>query len=797
MRKTLFTFIIILFSFILIGCSEDTEHTHKFKESIIEPTCTEEGYTLYKCECGESNKDNKKAALGHIEEKVYGKSPTSTENGLSDGLKCSRCNIVLKEQQVIPALGEDTSTVSFSNLKGAKFYENYTYDNNNNFLLDSLGEPTIKGYVFEGWFTSKDGGERVDYISAGDKKNYVLFAQWNPIEYEIKYIDAPINNNPTSYNIETTIMLDDPEWFGLIFSHWVDSNDNVVETIEAGTTGYIELTAHWIDSKNYSVQADENNRFETEIYDEASGTYYLVYELGTIYNVELGIIDSRKKSDGIPVTINNTKEISYDEECTKKVSETTRSVVTKTKGWSEAKGFADELSVSISGGRKQSVSAGISNGYAGIGAAIERAIGFNISNDTTWTKSESNSTEEMTTEEKNKTVESTVSYKKTVKETISIEQELTNEIPSGTYSYVYSGTVYVFAIVIFDANEGNYYLNILSVLDEEISEGFLYKPDGAKEVNIKTKDALDYNIPIEEIKNDYCYVKYDANDGQGTMPMSLIKVGETKQLHANTFTNHESLAFRGWQTDKNGNIDYEDCENVCDITNGGGIVTLYAKWGKKDGSISYKVSNEVYDIDYYDYGTITQNPVQNPSINGLTFKGWKFYNAVTNEVTEFSIGNEMPKYNLIAVSQWEASHVVQKLHSGKENSARHKIAKWSSWGNDVDSCGIDIIYPNFNRDLLIELGYTKISVSMTFYYKVDDWGDQMIQIFSHKDKEVKAFTYEWEECGWSQKTEFFELDLNTDVQTDGSFWIKWYLSKDGYNSDTWFVGETTFNMILK
>ena len=98
---------------------------------------------------------------------------------------------------------------------------------------------------------------------------------------------------------------------------------------------------------------------------------------------------------------------------------------------------------------------------------------------------------------------------------------------------------------------------------------------------------------------------------------------------------------------------------------------------------------------------------------------------------------------------------------------------------------------------MIALGYTKLSVSMTFYYKVEDWGDQMIQIFSPTDREIKKFTYEWEECGWTTKTVSFELDLATDVASDCSFWIKWYLSKDGNNSDTWHVGGTTLTITAK
>lgn len=35
------------------------KHIHNYIQELIEPTCTEEGYTCYKCECGSSFKDKK------------------------------------------------------------------------------------------------------------------------------------------------------------------------------------------------------------------------------------------------------------------------------------------------------------------------------------------------------------------------------------------------------------------------------------------------------------------------------------------------------------------------------------------------------------------------------------------------------------------------------------------------------------------------------------------------------------------------------------------------------------------
>ena len=98
------------------------------------PTCEEYGYTVYHCDCGHTEIGSYVAALGHdyseatctapatcgrcgettdaplghIEVVDAAKAPTCTETGLTAGKHCSRCNEVLVAQTVIDALGHTT-----------------------------------------------------------------------------------------------------------------------------------------------------------------------------------------------------------------------------------------------------------------------------------------------------------------------------------------------------------------------------------------------------------------------------------------------------------------------------------------------------------------------------------------------------------------------------------------------------------------------------------------------------------------------------------------------------------------
>ena len=116
----------------LTGVKADT-HEHSYTAVVTAPTCTEQGYTTYTCECGDSYVDDYTDALGHTEEIIPGKDATCTESGLTEGKKCSACGEILVEQEEIPALGheyvngkctrcEDVLTSKFEDVKAGDFF---------------------------------------------------------------------------------------------------------------------------------------------------------------------------------------------------------------------------------------------------------------------------------------------------------------------------------------------------------------------------------------------------------------------------------------------------------------------------------------------------------------------------------------------------------------------------------------------------------------------------------------------------------------------------------------------------
>lgn len=156
MKKIIFIFFLFVIVIFIGAC----EHVHKYSEEIIEATCYTDGYTLHKCECGESYKDNFVSA-GHKFEDVY-VAATCTKVGY-EGKKCECGEEEISE---IPLLEHDYVKEEVASTCKEKGYVKYTCSVCSDYYIDEYFE--LLDHSYGEWEIIKEAS----YLEEGLKKRY-------------------------------------------------------------------------------------------------------------------------------------------------------------------------------------------------------------------------------------------------------------------------------------------------------------------------------------------------------------------------------------------------------------------------------------------------------------------------------------------------------------------------------------------------------------------------------------------------------------------------------------------------
>lgn len=81
-------------------------HDFSIQQETVAPTCTEEGYTIYRCSrCGATEHRDVVPATGHTGELRDAREATCTESGYTGDTYCSVCGVLLQRGESIPAPG--------------------------------------------------------------------------------------------------------------------------------------------------------------------------------------------------------------------------------------------------------------------------------------------------------------------------------------------------------------------------------------------------------------------------------------------------------------------------------------------------------------------------------------------------------------------------------------------------------------------------------------------------------------------------------------------------------------------
>lgn len=229
---------------------------------------------------------------------VYFKENDGDVFSREDTILCTQDQVLNLEWQI-----KTDFTISYHDTKDCNLsgYPTQYTINTGSISFASLSKP---GYTFKGWaYGNGTAVTSLDTNTArGDKK---LYAKWEIVTYGITYDLAgmsTVNNNPTSYTVESNYNLENVTSVSHDFLGWYRADGSRV-TSTSGLSGDLALTARW-SRKRFTLTVSGINsawqtfgdgaetgpqeRYKYDIYpiNEHSGTDIVPSNLGALHNVK-------------------------------------------------------------------------------------------------------------------------------------------------------------------------------------------------------------------------------------------------------------------------------------------------------------------------------------------------------------------------------------------------------------------------------------------------------------------------------------------------------------------------------
>lgn len=644
-------------------------HVHKITPvAKKDATCTVDGNTAHYCceKCGKLYSDE--GAENEIEaadtvipatkhagylQKVEAKEPTVNAPGNDAYWKCSLCGLCYSDEAAKNQIAEESTVIPAKAYYTITFMDskNWPQGNKVRFAQDEALElttyypPTVTGYEFGGWYTTSTfaDGTKLDNLPAGNTEDKTVYAKWDATEYTIIYKNAADNSNPKTYTVEDEIMLADPKWAGLKFSHWIDENGDPVTKIKKGTTGKLFLEACWIYAQNYAVTSENKKPIFVIKPDDAENNkelYYMVYEVGTVYNVPMDYISPAYRYDGTSeYSQTYSKTLNVGEASAQSAARSTGSSYVKTSSFTSSV----EMIKGVSTTKDQSFKLCPEIEAEGVKVKMyEYENGKSNTVTETTATTESNDTGISLGGEVAEELAHSVSYYYDISTSVSETLTLSpGTSPAGSYRLAWVSDYRVYAIVTYDAKTGDYGLNIYSMALGS-AKRTLYEllPEYNMDVKITRYDSLNYEIPVKPVEgetgdvsgfaqnivNASFYVTYDANGGTGTqMPMSVGNADGIVVLQKNTYRK-SGWHFTGWDYAHGETVGFisGDGSTITNPLNEGDTLVLKAHWEPNTYSVTYDANggSGTTAISKHTYDTASALTTNGFSRTGYTFLGW-------------------------------------------------------------------------------------------------------------------------------------------------------------------------------
>ena len=231
-------------------------HTHRYKDVVTAPTCTEKGYTTHTCSCGDSYVDTYVDALGHAwDSGKVTKEPTETETGTKT-FTCTRCGETKTE--TIPKLTHEHSykavvTAPTCTEKGYTTHTCACGDSYVDTYVDALGHAWDNGKVTKEPTETETGVKTFTCTRCGETKTESIPATGSDVDVTQMFTDVTKNWAYPGIQYCVTHQLMSGVGGNLFAPKMTTTRAQIVQILYnlegepkvSGTTPFTDLTQNW------------------------------------------------------------------------------------------------------------------------------------------------------------------------------------------------------------------------------------------------------------------------------------------------------------------------------------------------------------------------------------------------------------------------------------------------------------------------------------------------------------------------------------------------------------------------
>ena len=271
----------VLAVFGCIACAK--KHTHEYIKEVVDPTCTEQGYTIYTCSCGDTYNADYVDALGHNEDADWTVIKEATNTEVGEEVKyCSRCGQVV-ETQVIEIIDAYKVTFVCDENSSVSVYSSQDY------TIDPIAK-TIAYSVDKMGAYLKDGEGQVNFkvtVPENYTTNIVVEGTYKNLKDSTEtLVDNVYRITKIASDLTVTISAIEPEAkFNVTFEVPEGFTIGVYDTQDYTATPTMTLTTYTKNSETGENCTDGDGQCNFIVYP-TEGTKYTVTVTGTYKNLK-------------------------------------------------------------------------------------------------------------------------------------------------------------------------------------------------------------------------------------------------------------------------------------------------------------------------------------------------------------------------------------------------------------------------------------------------------------------------------------------------------------------------------